>query len=106
MKRREFFGGLGRRSGDVAARGTYAAERERGGIGALMMYAETDRQGQAFVASFRQGLQTLGWFAVPHTSAQIVRLVDIGGQSSRVGALPLGNLIAIEREHERSNCRR
>jgi putative ABC transport system substrate-binding protein len=30
-------------------------------IGVLMGYAETDREGQAFVAAFREGLQKLGW---------------------------------------------
>jgi hypothetical protein len=27
----------------------------------LMAYAESDREGQAFVAAFREGLQELGW---------------------------------------------
>jgi putative ABC transport system substrate-binding protein len=30
-------------------------------IGMLMAYAEGDRQGQAFIAAFREGLQKLGW---------------------------------------------
>ena len=30
-------------------------------VGVLMGYAESDREGQAFVASFRDGLQKLGW---------------------------------------------
>ena len=30
-------------------------------IGVLMGYAESDREGQAFVAAFREGLQKLGW---------------------------------------------
>jgi len=30
-------------------------------IGVLMGFAEGDREGQAFVAAFRQGLQKLGW---------------------------------------------
>ncbi len=30
-------------------------------VGALMGYAESDREGQAFVASFRDGLRKLGW---------------------------------------------
>jgi putative ABC transport system substrate-binding protein len=30
-------------------------------IGVLMGYAENDREGQAFVAAFREGLQKLGW---------------------------------------------
>src|SRR3972149_101248 len=37
--------------------------QQRGGmrrIGVLMPYAESDREGQAFVAAFREGLQKLG----------------------------------------------
>jgi putative tryptophan/tyrosine transport system substrate-binding protein len=30
-------------------------------IGALMAYAQSDREGQAWVAAFREGLQKLGW---------------------------------------------
>jgi ABC-type uncharacterized transport system substrate-binding protein len=30
-------------------------------IGVLVAYAESDREGQAFVAAFREGLQKLGW---------------------------------------------
>ena len=30
-------------------------------IGVLMAYAESDREGQAWVAAFREGLQNLGW---------------------------------------------
>jgi putative ABC transport system substrate-binding protein len=30
-------------------------------IGVLMAHAENDREGQAFVVAFREGLQTLGW---------------------------------------------
>src|SRR6266550_4239065 len=30
-------------------------------IGVLMGYAENDREGQTFVAAFREGLQKLGW---------------------------------------------
>jgi len=30
-------------------------------IGVLMAYAESDPEGQAFVAAFRDGLQKLGW---------------------------------------------
>jgi putative ABC transport system substrate-binding protein len=32
-------------------------------IGVLMGFAESDREGQAFVAAFREGLQKLGWAA-------------------------------------------
>jgi hypothetical protein len=30
-------------------------------IGVLMGFAESDRDGQAFVTAFREGLQKLGW---------------------------------------------
>jgi putative tryptophan/tyrosine transport system substrate-binding protein len=30
-------------------------------IGVLMAHAESDPEGQAFVAAFREGLQKLGW---------------------------------------------
>ena len=30
-------------------------------IGVLMGFTESDREGQAFVAAFREGLQKLGW---------------------------------------------
>ena len=36
-------------------------------IGVLMAHAESDREGQAFVAAFREGLQNLGW-----TDCQII----------------------------------
>jgi hypothetical protein len=36
-------------------------------IGVLMARAESDREGQAFVAAFREGLQNLGW-----TECQII----------------------------------
>jgi len=36
-------------------------------IGVLMAHAESDREGQAFVAAFREGLQNLGW-----TECQII----------------------------------
>jgi hypothetical protein len=36
-------------------------------IGVLMAHAESDREGQAFVAAFRERLQNLGW-----TESQII----------------------------------
>jgi hypothetical protein len=36
-------------------------------IGVLMAHAGSDREGQAFVAAFREGLQNLGW-----TGCQII----------------------------------
>jgi ABC-type uncharacterized transport system substrate-binding protein len=61
MRRRQFISLLG----GAAAAWPFAAraqppERVRR-IGVLMGYAESDRQGQAFVAAFREGLQKLGW---------------------------------------------
>jgi putative ABC transport system substrate-binding protein len=61
MRRREFIGLLG---GAVAAWPLAAraqqAERMRS-IGVLMAYAESDPEGQAWVAAFREALQKLGW---------------------------------------------
>ena len=61
MKRRKFITWIG---GAVAtwpvAVLAQQAERTRR-IGVLMGYAEGDREGQAFVTAFREGLQKLGW---------------------------------------------
>src|SRR4051794_7275274 len=61
MRRREFLGAL---AGAAACWPTAAPaqqpERTRR-IGVLMGYAEGDREGQAFVTAFREGLQQLGW---------------------------------------------
>src|SRR5262249_41028741 len=56
MRRREFITLLGRAT---AAR-AQQAERMRL-IGVLMAYAESDPEGQAWVAAFREALQKLGW---------------------------------------------
>src|SRR5262249_41933497 len=61
MKRREFVTLLGGAAAwPVAAR---AQQRERSRrIGVLMgAFAESDREGQIFVAAFREGLQKSGW---------------------------------------------
>src|SRR6202011_2382745 len=61
IRRREFIVTLG---GAAAAwpLATRAQQPDRvRRIGVLMGYAETDREGQAFVAAFREGLQKLGW---------------------------------------------
>src|SRR6266702_7157555 len=61
MIRREFITLLG---GAAAAWPLAARAQQPGGmrrIGVLMAYAESDPEGQAWVAAFREGLQKLGW---------------------------------------------
>jgi ABC-type uncharacterized transport system substrate-binding protein len=60
MRRREFItliGGAG--AWPIAARAQESGRVRR--IGALMAYAESDPEGQAQIAAFREGLQNLGW---------------------------------------------
>src|SRR5262245_5796071 len=61
LKRREFIGLLG--SATVAWPLAARAQQPMGmrHIGMLMAYAERDREGQAFVATFREGLAKLAW---------------------------------------------
>jgi hypothetical protein len=62
MRRRDFIaliGGAGAAWPLVAS--AQQADRTRR-IGVLMGYPETESEGQAFVAAFRDGLQQLGWF--------------------------------------------
>jgi putative ABC transport system substrate-binding protein len=60
VKRREFIVLLGGATAwPLAARAQQSEGMRR--IGVLMGYAESDRQGQAFLAAFRDGLQDLGW---------------------------------------------
>ena len=60
MRRREFLtlGGAAV-AWPLAARAQQPDRMRR--IGVLMGFAESDREGQAFVAAFREGLQKLGW---------------------------------------------
>jgi putative ABC transport system substrate-binding protein len=61
MKRREFVTLIGGAAvaWPLAAPAQQSEQMRR--IGVLMGYAENDPEGQARVASFREGLQKLGW---------------------------------------------
>jgi putative tryptophan/tyrosine transport system substrate-binding protein len=60
MRRREFISFLGGAAAWPLAARAQQSERMRR-IGVLMAFAESDREGQALVAAFREGLQKLGW---------------------------------------------
>jgi hypothetical protein len=60
MRRREFISLIGGAATWPLAAGAQQPERMRR-IDVLMAYAESDREGQTFVAAFREGLQKLGW---------------------------------------------
>src|ERR1700732_3079604 len=60
LRRREFISSLaGAAAWPFAARAQLAERMRR--IDVLMAYAESDPEGQALVAAFREGLQKLGW---------------------------------------------
>src|SRR5215471_2843364 len=61
MKRRRFITLLGGSAAwPLAARAQQQRDQMRR-IGVLMAYPESDSEGQAFIAAFREGLQKLGW---------------------------------------------
>jgi putative ABC transport system substrate-binding protein len=60
MKRRDFITLLGSATAWPLAVSAQQPDRVRR-IGVLMGFAESDRDGRAFVAAFREGLQKLGW---------------------------------------------
>ena len=60
MRRREFITLLGGAAAWPLAARAQQGERMRR-ISVLMAYAESDPEGQAWVAAFREGLQKLGW---------------------------------------------
>jgi len=60
VRRRDFITLLGGAAAWPLAAGAQLSERVRR-VGVLMAYPENDQEGQAFVASFRERLQQLGW---------------------------------------------
>jgi putative ABC transport system substrate-binding protein len=60
MRRREFITFLSSAAAWPFTARAQQPERMRR-VGVLMGFAESDREGQAFVAAFREGLQKLGW---------------------------------------------
>ena len=60
MRRREFITLLGGAAAWPIAAQAQPPERVRR-IGVLMAYAESDGEGQAWIAAFREGLQKVGW---------------------------------------------
>jgi putative ABC transport system substrate-binding protein len=62
MQRREFITLIG---GAAASACSFAAEAQQSDrvrrIGVLMAHTESDREFQAYLAAFREGLQRLGW---------------------------------------------
>src|SRR6476660_6711044 len=60
MRRREFITVIGSAAAWPLIAVAQQPDRMRR-IGVLMGFAESDREGQTFVAAFREGLQKLGW---------------------------------------------
>jgi putative ABC transport system substrate-binding protein len=61
MKRRDFITLLGGAAAWPLAGRAQQGDRRR--VGIFMDLAEQDREGQARVAAFREGMQKLGWIA-------------------------------------------
>src|SRR5215470_16630662 len=59
MRRREFIAGLGAAAWPLAARAQLGERMRR--IGMLWPYAEGDRDANAWLATFREELEKLGW---------------------------------------------
>jgi hypothetical protein len=81
MRRRKFITLLG----GAAVAGPLAARAQQGGtrqIGVLMGYTETNVEGQAFVAAFREGLLKLAPRIQP--SASLPQPTSCSGSDSRV----------------------
>jgi putative ABC transport system substrate-binding protein len=61
MRRRDFISSIGAAATwPIGARAQQQRDQTRR-IGVLMAYPESDSEGQAFIAAFREGLQKLGW---------------------------------------------
>ena len=77
MRRRSFITFLGSRivMGSLTAYAQQSGSRRR--IGVLMSYPETDPDGQAFLAAFREELQKLGWIEgrPPFSTARLGALI-------------------------------
>jgi len=63
MRRRDFISLIGSAAATwpIGVRAQQQRDQTRH-IGVLMGYAESDSEGQAFIAAFREGLQKLGWY--------------------------------------------
>src|SRR5262249_20558430 len=86
MRRREFILGLGGAAAWPLRARAQQPDRIRR-IGVLMGFAESDAEGQAYVAAFREGCQKLGW-----TEGRNIRL------DSRWGALDAESLQKLAKE--------
>ena len=81
LQRREFIAGLGATAWPLAARAQQPERMRR--IGVLMSVDETDPNGQAFLATFTQGLAEWGW-----TSDRNLRM-DVRWAAGNVGRMQM-----------------